>query len=427
MNQLNNSCRKKIAIGKIGKSILFDSTKWGALGGDNEAPVFYENLFHKNPNIDFYIVGLSDYSRLSLSEKNRINKHNNVYDIWENKLKWMKQNNIKSSDISDSLQYMEYWLSKNKDIFNENTAGLFFFGPTGASNVIGKTTKISNQKELSKVITMHAKYAAPIIHCINTTNLKYIGISNDPRYFPCTATDLIIQPKVILQQFNDIAVCKHRLEYKSSSLIHENIKCKYSGVETIFFIGKDKENQEKTNLEYFFDNNSNETKNIQFVLVCNEKPPYSRLNIFRQYVLDNIDDVEVYGKWNETIISNDKRFKGSKKFLELQNILKKAKYTFCIPPKKGWVTLKFWEMIYNSVIPFLHPDYDTQKNIDIPEFLYVKDSAELKEKIDFLENNPNEYTQLLLQLKSLIKPEFYSGDYLNTVVMEELNATCFDN
>ena len=45
-----------VAIGKIGKSILFDTTKWGAHGGDIDAPVFYENLFHKNPDVNFYIV-----------------------------------------------------------------------------------------------------------------------------------------------------------------------------------------------------------------------------------------------------------------------------------------------------------------------------------------------------------------------------------
>jgi len=51
----------KCAIGKVGKSILFNPQRWGATGGDNEAPIFYENLIHRNPNVTFYLIGASDF------------------------------------------------------------------------------------------------------------------------------------------------------------------------------------------------------------------------------------------------------------------------------------------------------------------------------------------------------------------------------
>ena len=34
----------KIGIGKLGKSILFNDKNWGAIGGDNEAPILFENI-----------------------------------------------------------------------------------------------------------------------------------------------------------------------------------------------------------------------------------------------------------------------------------------------------------------------------------------------------------------------------------------------
>ena len=81
-----------VAIGKIGKSILFDSTKWGAHGGDIDAPVYYENLFHNNPTYNFYIVGASDYCRLQPAHRARINKHGNVYDLMDGFSEWNAAN-----------------------------------------------------------------------------------------------------------------------------------------------------------------------------------------------------------------------------------------------------------------------------------------------------------------------------------------------
>ena len=43
-----------IVIGKLGKSILFNSKNWGAIGGDLDAPIFYENLITKQWFIDEY-------------------------------------------------------------------------------------------------------------------------------------------------------------------------------------------------------------------------------------------------------------------------------------------------------------------------------------------------------------------------------------
>ena len=38
----------KIGIGKLGKSVGFNSNNWGAVGGDNEAPLLFENIIHQS-------------------------------------------------------------------------------------------------------------------------------------------------------------------------------------------------------------------------------------------------------------------------------------------------------------------------------------------------------------------------------------------
>ena len=70
-------------VGKFGKSVLFNSHTWGAIGGDMDAPTLFKMLFKNNPNDKFYIIGKSDYSRLSKHERKEINIHNNVIDVWE--------------------------------------------------------------------------------------------------------------------------------------------------------------------------------------------------------------------------------------------------------------------------------------------------------------------------------------------------------
>ncbi len=101
-------------------------------------------------------------------------------------------------------------------------------------------------------------------------------------------------------------------------------------------------------------------------------------------------------------------------------MLPRVKYTFCIPIKKGWVTAKFWEMAHYGIIPFLHPTYDDQKHLDVPDFIRVKDSKDLFNKIKFLEENPKAYAELRDRLDEMLKEEYYDGSYMNNLLINGL-------
>ena len=411
----------KIGIGKLGKSVSFNSNNWGAVGGDNEAPILFENLIHQNKDHTFVFIGVTDVDRLSSSEQQRINKYNNVINPWSGFSDW-KSKNYKSGDnkSDDRQKYMEQVIIPNYKV----DKCLFMMGNASTLNVRGKVRKIKDPSELCNPLDMHAKYAGPVIHYLNETKSPWIMVLNDPRLFPGVAKDMFNPPVKVLSQYDETILHKIHTSYTDHTIIENKIPSEYASMETIFLIGKERgriTDDAPNSLDNFFDDAPAEStdKDIKFMIVCNEGRP-SRYKDLKRYILDHVEDVDIYGKWNENIISKDSRFKGPKKFNELQSMLPRVKYTFCIPIKKGWCTAKYWEMSHYGIIPFLHPTYDEQHNIKCPDFLRIKDSKDLFDKITYLENDDVAYAKLRIELDSIILDGYYNGNYLNGKVMNEL-------
>lgn len=415
---------KSIAVGKIGKSVLFNSSQWGAIGGDNEAPIFYENLFHKNPDITFYIVGASDYSRIDKSERDRINQCGNVIDAWDTFTEWGKS--YRGESKSKRQDYLAEWMKTSPKI----DIGLLFIGPTGTSNVVGKSRLMTDPTTLASPIEMLSKYAGPVIDYLNMNKqMPWVGILNDPRFFPANMRDMFHRPSLVLSQYTESIKHTTVTAYDNPKPETVTVQSNYTAIETIFLIGKEKgkaiTEAPAASLDLFFEDTvelKEGEKDIKFMIVCNEGRP-SRYSDLKKYILDHVEDVDIYGKWTDEILNNDKRFKGPKKFNDLQQMLPRVKYTFCIPIKKGWVTAKFWEMAHYGIIPFLHPTYDEQNNLKCPEFLRVTDSRDLYKKIEFLEKNPEAYDILRSNIESMLKNEYYDGTYLNNLTIQTLKET----
>jgi hypothetical protein len=413
-----------VYVGKIGKSILFNRDSWGNIGGDCEAPKYYENLFARNPSITFYLLGCNDFSRLSSSEKQRINANGNVVDIWGKQFVDWKKNNPMDSKLHN-IEYLKEYVALNHVKFD---AGVVFTGPTGTTNIPFKVTKMRNPSEVASPLEMLCKYVAPMTDWMNDNrHIPYILIVNDPRFWPPNARDWIHMPTIVLSQYDEDTRVTVRKNYTDNETVVHTIPSTYSAMETIFLIGQDKEKQsaetETSSLDTFFGEDIPEPagiKDINFMIVLNEGRP-SRYNLLKETILNHVQDVAIYGKWDERTIGTDSRFKGSLPFHELQSMLPRVKYTYCIPIKKGWVTMKFWEMAHYGIIPFLHPTYDEQNHLNAPQFLRVKDSKDLFDKIAYLESNPDAYTKLRDTLDTMLKPSYYSGEHLNDVTLAALN------
>jgi hypothetical protein len=236
------------------------------------------------------------------------------------------------------------------------------------------------------------------------------------------AKDLFHWPAKVLSQFNSNVTVASRTTYTNCDVITDVIPEVYSEVETMFLIGLEKGAKADTGLASFFDDEPVSTgKDINFMIVLNEGRP-SRFNLLKASILDAVKDVDIYGKWTDPGTIGDKRFKGSLGYHDLQAMLPRVKYTYCIPIKKGWVTSKFWEMAHHGIIPFLHPTYDEQNSLEAPEFLRCKDAAELQKKIDFLERKPEAYQKMRDTLDQMLKDSYYSGERLNAIAMESVKS-----
>mgnify|MGYP001313705380 CR=1 FL=1 len=73
-------------------------------------------------------------------------------------------------------------------------------------------------------------------------------------------------------------------------------------------------------------------------------------------------------------------------------------------------------MTYNH-----HGSLYISDNNTIREFLYLENPNSLVEKINYLEENPEEYKSLYNKLQGLLKPEYFSGEFLNNRLMKELD------
>lgn len=416
-------------IGKIGKSILFDPKKWGAIGGDLDAPLFYENLIHRHPEINFYILGKSDFASCAPAIRNRLNKHGNIFDMYDGAAEYVKDNwerltdyykdkyeGVNLGQYSKAKGMFEYITDVQLERLPKMDGAVLFSGPDGTSNLPDMVALSRNPDTISSPLVSLIGYTGPTYHYLNKTKLPYVLLVTDPRYYPPRGNDLMHTASKVISQYNYTANHNHYTTYTNVNKIHHKIPVTYDALETIFLIGKEK-TAGSSSLVDFFDNNPEDNKKLTIIL--NEGRP-SRYKMLHQYILSKITDVAIYGKWTHPATKTDSRFKGPKHFADLESILKDTKYTFIIPIKKGWVTAKFWEMIQYDVIPFMHPSYDTQNNLKCPDFIRVKSAQEMLEKIDFLENNQDEYDKLLNELRNMLKPEFYSGEHLDTITINAL-------
>jgi hypothetical protein len=390
---------KNIGFCKVGKSVKFRNTKYSPIGGDNEASCTLRALANNNPDKNFYIIGRSDFATLNDTEKANLFPYDNVIDVWE------------GVGLDISQKYFNHIITyfKEKDITLDFT--VMMVGQLSNVTIPDRIEKVreGNDGKPAATLDMSKWYTTPIFTWLNEEKPPYIEIVNDPRYTIKQPRDLFHMPMRSLGQYDyDYETFAIR-NYDDQERITRVVHSEYAGMETAFC----------GDYEYTQDVNLN--RKTDFMVVLNEGKP-SRYDLLKEWVLNKFDDVEIYGKWEHDAVNVDSRFQGSARIDQLQKKLRDVKFTFIIPIKEGWVTSKYIEMIHAGVIPFLHPTYDTQRHLPIPDFLRPNTPAEFYERMQGLINNPKQYETILLGLRnSILKPEYYNGAFINDKIM-----TAFD-
>lgn len=385
---------KTYLCGKIGKSVKFNPSTWGPIGGDNEAPELIRKMAELNPDDTFIIIGRNDVDK----HRKEMKLPNNLRDVYE-------------GATADQRKDVNYIVERLKDV---QIDGCFMLsGPVANCNIPNKSWKRNDLKngikEYAKSLETFTNYVAPVYQYLNESNIPWVMIANDPRYIG-QGNDCMNQPKKILSQYDETIQMQTFDNWVDQNYVKNNIQSVYAGMEKIFLIDKKLPTQMN--------------KTIGFMMVLNEgnNGVKSRYPMLKEYVLDSMQDVAIYGKWDEATIGSDQRFKGPKKFEDLQAELPNVKYTLIIPIKPGWVTAKWVEMIANGIIPFFHPTYDEQKHCNVPDYIRLTKPSDLGIKIKELDSNPELYGKILAECLACITSDDLSGKTLSDKIKVEMPA-----
>jgi hypothetical protein len=192
----------------------------------------------------------------------------------------------------------------------------------------------------------------------------------------------------------------------------------YSGIETVFLLDKTRYNTD----ELFEMKNTN-----SFLMLQNQGKGtggMDRWDPVKDYIVKNGIETDIYGKWDEELKTEYPTwFKGEKRIESMTDELLGTKYTFCVPIKEGMVTSKYAEMLHYGIIPFLHPSYDTEFNV-FPDghFIRCKSPADLKKKVQFLNNHPEHYKKLFYNLQEkYLRDSYYTGEHVDNKIWEAYN------
>lgn len=220
---------KNVAIGKFGQSVKFDPKKFGAVGGDNEAPDLFLAVARKNPDINFYMIGKSDLRLLKPELKKELNIPANIIDAWE-------------GFVSKKHSSLTYAYDCLKELGIKIDCGIFYNGQSSSSNIPNFLKKADG--EFYKPLCVFSNYVAPIIHFLNETKIKYFTLAPDPRYVPIGARDLMHRESFALSLHECERPVKFVKSYEDQTLVEQNIPLNYSGVEKVILLETDARNKQ---------------------------------------------------------------------------------------------------------------------------------------------------------------------------------------
>lgn len=391
-----------IAFAKVGKSIKFLKSNYSPIGGDNEPSCVLRALANHNPDKTFYLIGRSDFGKLNETQRLDLFPYENVVDVWAE----LKIPNREALETQGKLYYeypVRYFKEKNINI----DYGVIMVGQIGTVTIPGKTEQVKDRSLIASVIDMTKWYSTPVITWINETNIPFVEVISDPRYKLNQARDIIRPPTLSLSQYDFVYEKKHFTSFDNQDLITTEVPVKYAGVEKSFCVDYEKPSV-----------NTNRTN--PFMVILNEGKP-SRYNFLKKWVLDHIDDVEIYGQWSDKVVNNDSRFRGSIHIDEVQRKLKNVRSTFIIPIAKGWTTSKYIEMVHAGVIPFFHPTYDEQNHTDMPDYFRPQTPKELQKRVAQMANDDEAYCKSIqFLIDKYLTDDLYSGEYINDQIMSHI-------
>ena len=415
-----------VAVFPIGSALKFSKEKLKRSDGTSEYYKLIWALVRNSSISSVWIIQRSDWKRLSSEEKIAFDPRG-VLRLIHDEFEVQVPPGRRAGPDGVLVPHTKEEQERYKDMWNkvQNLEKPDFglaFAAQGLTlvNIPGIIPGIKDPTKMTGCLDMTGIYSAPIIHYLNMSKMPWFMIMTDPRYVKPNQKwrDMVNYPKEIISQYNSDITITHFDTYPEPSKgkeVSDKVLLRYTGIEKMNLIGEEIVRPEFGRTNLF---------SIVAMQSCygNQEVDY-RLEALKKWILTqkNSDSCDIYGKWDERFTKNYPQFKGYKSPEEIDEIFKKTKYTLIIPIRPDWVTSKYAEMLRVGVVPFFHPDYDTQgSTIPKDHFLRVKTPQEMFQKIEQMEEKPELRVNLIkeLQLKFLVgvRKGTFLADVINPVL-----------
>ena len=111
-------------------------------------------------------------------------------------------------------------------------------------------------------------------------------------------------------------------------------------------------------------------------------------------------------------------FKGFINRGKLYSEMMNWKHSLCVPIDKRWATAKYLEYLKCGISPFMHPEYDSQRNTNVQDFYRIQSIEELKDKISM--DDDTHIEEINKGIKNCLSDEYVSGQRINDEIYSAL-------
>lgn len=407
---------KNIVIGRTGLTIKFKGIKIGTQTACDTDMMVYSMLSQMNPDFNFYFIGPTDLYKLTEEEYSEIFPYHNVFSAWTNDLR-------KSKDFNKIIKY-----------FEDNNIKIDFalINTGGSSQACVPDFYPKKDGTKRSLLLSQLYYMAPYVYTLNKLGCPVYCMADDARNVLLNFRDLYNRERKVFTQANyKLKTITHITSETDFTLKTDLIDCIYAHIERIDLIGMPDNWKDRIDINRKLKSNKenhllvishgNGCKKINSNLTIKN----ARFQGYKEYIIDNFKDTiynksKIYGKWTNDIYEQYPNNFEDKPMIELNDILKDARYSLVYSQIPNFVTVKPWEMIANGIIPFIHPDYDPEHILGLPEYVYLKNPDDLKNKIIELDNDDKLYLNIINKCLDCITKEDRDGTYINNFIMTNI-------
>tara|TARA_R110001592_G_scaffold120545_3_gene324958 strand:- start:36914 stop:38278 length:1365 start_codon:yes stop_codon:yes gene_type:complete len=407
-----------VAFFAVGSAIKFTKKKLLRSDGSSE---YYSliRLLLKNPNIKrILLLSKSDWNRLSVTDRRKFDPEGKIFDPFTNCPELGKRNKP-GTIVERRLYYQEFYRVMQKYNLSADFGVGFISQGWGTNALPGFLNQLKPNKEgvfeKVKCLDMTLFYASEIIWYLNKSMMPWWLLATDPRYVKPSMRnrDIINLPRKILGQ-QDFDIKWFSLKELNPDASVENddymlrdLVSRYSGIEKMNLI-------DGGVLDPSVDKPHKFTT-VSMQLTPNASQKDLRFDILKEYILDRDPEqkARIFGKWSDFFKKDNPQFKGYIATEDLDKTFAETRYTLVLPTAAGWVTSKYAEMLQLGVLPFLHPDYDTQYHIvpkDHP--MRVKDANDFYSKMEYFDKFPDKRIKMVRYLQDILISDAYTGKFM---------------